>query len=123
MNKHSIKLTRYMATKIMAQMSLESCQLKTYKYKHADEAHKNRENLFDCNSSPSAPNQVWTGDVNYICIKSGGCYLAIVLDLYARRIVGFAISDSPDSMLTIKNFLIVDPALLILYGNEALMRI
>ncbi|MFC6205727.1 transposase [Psychrobacter urativorans] len=38
----------------------------------------------------------------YIRIKGGWCYLAVVLDLYARRIVGFAVSDSPDSMLTTK---------------------
>ena len=102
MNKHGIKLTRYMAAKIMAQMGLKSCQLKTHKYKHADEAHKTHENLLDRNFSPTAPNQVWTGDVTYIRIKSGWCYLAIVLDLYARRIVGFAISDSSNSVLTAK---------------------
>ena len=38
----------------------------------------------------------------YIRIKGGWCYLAVVLDLYARRIVGFAVSDSPDSVLTTK---------------------
>ncbi len=54
------------------------------------------------NFSPSAPNQVWTGDVTYVRIKGGWCYLAVVLDLYARHVVGFAVSDSPDSMLTTK---------------------
>ena len=37
MNEHGIKLTRYIAGKFMAQMGLKSCQLKTHKYKHADE--------------------------------------------------------------------------------------
>ena len=101
-NEHGIKLTRYIAGKFMAQMGLKSCQLKTHKYKHADEVHKTHHNILNRNFSPAAPNQVWTGDVTYIRIKGGWCYLAVVLDLYARRIVGFAVSDSPDSMLTTK---------------------
>ena len=102
MNEHNIELSRYMVGKLMAQMRLKSCQLKTHKYKHADEAHKTHDKILDRNFSPSTPNQVWTGDVTYIRIKGGWCYLAVVLDLYARRIVGFAVSDSPDSVLTTK---------------------
>ena len=99
-NEYSIKLTRYLATKLMRSMGLISCQLKTHKYKHADQAHKTHDNLLDRNFSPAAPNQVWTGDVTYIRIKGGWCYLAVVLDLFARRIVGFSVSDSPNSTLT-----------------------
>ncbi|WP_414479079.1 IS3 family transposase [Psychrobacter sp. LV10R520-6] len=100
MNEHNIKLTRYLAGKLMKQMGLKSCQQKTHKYKHADQEHRTHDNLLDRNFSPSAPNQVWTGDVTYVRIKGGWCYLAVVLDLYARRVVGFAVSDSPDSVLT-----------------------
>ena len=102
MNEHGIKLTRYMAGQLMKSMGLKSCQQKTHKYKHADKQHKTHDNLLDRNFSPTAPNQVWTGDVTYIRIKGGWCYLAVVLDLYARRVVGFAVSDSPDSVLTTK---------------------
>ena len=102
MNEHGIKLTRYMAGQLTAQMGVKSCQLKTHKYKHADEAHKTHHNILNRNFSPTAPNQVWTGDVTYVRIKGGWCYLAVILDLYARHIVGFAVSDSPDSMLTAK---------------------
>ncbi|MGP5274238.1 IS3 family transposase, partial [Psychrobacter faecalis] len=102
MNEHGIKLTRYMVGKLMSSMGLKSCQLKTHKYKHCDEEHKAHDNILNRNFSPTSPNHVWTGDVTYVRIKGGWCYLAIVLDLYARRIVGFAVSDSPDSMLTTK---------------------
>ena len=40
--------------------------------------------------------------MTYIRIKGGWCYLAVVLDLYARHVVGFAVSESPDSVLTAK---------------------
>ena len=84
----------------MAQMGLKSGQFKTHQYNHTDEQHRTHDNILDRNFNPSAPNQVWTGDVTYIRVKGGWCYLAVVLDLYARRVVGFAISDSPDSTLT-----------------------
>ncbi|NOZ51821.1 MAG: DDE-type integrase/transposase/recombinase [Gammaproteobacteria bacterium] len=47
-----------------------------------------------------APNKVWCGDVTYIWAGTQWLYLAVVMDLYARRIVGWACSDSPDSELT-----------------------
>ena len=99
-NEHNLKLTRYLASKLMKSMHLKSSQTKTHKYKHADEAHKTHDNILERNFVPLAPNQVWTGDVTYIRIKGGWCYLAVVLDLFARRIVGFSVSDSPDSILT-----------------------
>ena len=84
----------------MKGMGLISWQLKTHKYKQAGQEHKTHDNILDRNFSPEAPNQVWTGDVTYVRIKGGWCYLAIVMDLYARRIVGFALSDSPNTQLT-----------------------
>ena len=45
MNAHGIKLTRYIASKLMAQMGLKSCQLETYKYKHAEQTHKTYDNI------------------------------------------------------------------------------
>ena len=101
-NEHRIRLTRYLAGNLMKSMGLKSCQEKTHKYKHADQMHKTHDNLLDRNFSPTAPNQIWTGDVTYVRIKSGWCYLAVVLDLFARRVVGFGVSDSPDSVLTTK---------------------
>lgn len=98
--QHGIKLTRYKAGRLMKQMSLLSRQHKRHSYKMADKPHHTHDNLLERQFSPTAPNQVWTGDVTYIRIKGGWCYLAIVMDLYARRIVGFAMSDSPNTDLT-----------------------
>ena len=41
---------------------------------------------------PSAPNQAWTCDITYIRTRSGWLYLAAVLDLYARKMVGWAMA-------------------------------
>jgi len=47
------------------------------------------------------PNQVWPVDITYIATPEGWLYLAVVLDLYARRIVGWAVADRMTGDLTI----------------------
>ena len=45
-------------------------------------------------------NVIWTGDISYIPTKQGWLYLAVVLDLCSRKVVGWACSDTPDTDLT-----------------------
>lgn len=42
----------------------------------------------------TAPNQVWVADITYIRTVKGFCYLALITDLYSRKIVGYNISDT-----------------------------
>ena len=42
---------------------------------------------------PSAPNQVWVADISYIRTWQGWLYLAVVLDAYSRKVVGWALAD------------------------------
>ena len=44
--------------------------------------------------NPSGPNQAWVSDITYIRTRSGWLYLAMVLDLYARKVVGWAMAPS-----------------------------
>jgi putative transposase len=48
-------------------------------------------NLLDRNFAPAAPNQAWSADITYIWTDEGWLYLAIVLDLFNREIVGWSI--------------------------------
>ncbi|EZG33031.1 hypothetical protein AU10_04125 [Escherichia coli E1728] len=48
------------------------------------------------------PNQVWCGDVTCIWAGKRRAYLAVIPDLFARKPVGWAMSFSPDSRLTMK---------------------
>lgn len=48
-------------------------------------------NLLDRNFQPSAPNQVWTADLTYVWTQEGWLYLAVVLDLFNREVVGWSI--------------------------------
>lgn len=46
-------------------------------------------------------NQVWTADITYIRIENGFVYLAVLLDLYSRKAIGWAISKRIDTELTL----------------------
>ena len=48
-------------------------------------------NLLDRNFTPSAPNQAWTSDITYLWTDEGWLYLAIVLDLFNREVVGWSL--------------------------------
>ncbi len=47
-------------------------------------------------------NQVWVSDITYIRIRTGFVYLAAILDAFSRRVVGYAVSSSIDTGLTLK---------------------
>lgn len=48
-------------------------------------------NLLDRNFQPAAPNQVWSADLTYLWTDEGWLYLAVVLDLFNREVVGWSI--------------------------------
>ncbi len=48
-------------------------------------------NLLERNFTPDAPNQVWTSDITYLWTNEGWLYLAIVLDLFNREVVGWSL--------------------------------
>lgn len=47
-------------------------------------------NLLNRNFQPAAPDRVWTSDITYIQTDAGWLYLAVVLDLYSRQVVGWS---------------------------------
>jgi putative transposase len=59
------------------------------------------ENLMDRNFSASKPNQKWTQDITYIWTREGWLYLAVVIDLFARMIVGWSMSERMGQELVI----------------------
>jgi transposase InsO family protein len=56
-------------------------------------------NRLDRQFAVAAPNRVWAGDVTYLATTDGWLYLAVVIDLYARRVVGWATRTTLDSEL------------------------
>ena len=52
------------------------------------------ENILNRQFNPPQPNQAWTSDITYIRTRTGWLYLAVVMDLYSRKIIGWATSST-----------------------------
>jgi hypothetical protein len=52
------------------------------------------ENVLQRNFSADAPNQSWVGDITYLRTRQGWLYIALLVDLYSHKIVGWAVSNS-----------------------------
>lgn len=92
---------RYKAARLMEEANLQSCQ-PGHRYKKTGGETHFAPNLLNREFNVSEPNTVWCGDITYIWAGSRWVYLATVLDLCARRTVGWALSDSPGSELTLQ---------------------
>ena len=83
---------RYKVRKMMDKLGLIVKQRVAYKIttkrKHSDAV---ADNLLNQNFNPLAVNDVWAGDITYLRTAEGWMYLAIVMDLYSRRIIGWHI--------------------------------
>ncbi len=94
---------RWLAGRLMKELGLVSCQQPTHRYKRGGHEHIAIPNRLERQFAVTEPNQVWCGDVTYIWTGKRWAYLAVVLDLFARKPVGWAMSFSPDSKLTIRS--------------------
>ncbi|EMM9641738.1 IS3 family transposase [Providencia rettgeri] len=94
------QLSRYRATSLMKLMGLASCQSAKHRYKKALQEHVEIPNYLDRQFAVTEPNQVWVGDVTYVWSGGRWLYLAVVMDLFSRKPLGWAMSASPNSQLT-----------------------
>jgi putative transposase len=93
-------LSRYRAGRLMKACGFHSCQQPKHAYKRATYEHVAIPNHLKRQFNVTQPNQVWCGDVTYIWTGKRWSYLAIVMDLFSRKPIGWALSFSPNSQLT-----------------------
>jgi len=80
--------------RLMAERGLKAIQPKTYVPRTSDgKADKPSPNHLLEAGLPATPDTVWAGDITFIPTTSGWLYLAVVIDLCSRRIVGWALAD------------------------------
>lgn len=90
--------------RMMAKMGLVAMPLKPNPYVAMKAAGESKvcKNRLSRNFRVKRPDRVWTGDITYIWTHSGWVYLAVVIDLFSRKIVGWALSTRPDTTLALK---------------------
>jgi transposase InsO family protein len=88
--------------RLMRLRGLRARQTKTYKTTtRRNEADQVAPNKLKRDFVAERPNEKWVTDITYIPTEEGWLYLAAVLDLYSRRVVGWAMSDRMTSDLTL----------------------
>ena len=95
----ALGVSRWRARRLMQLCQLVSKQPGKPKYRPARQEALVVPNQLNRAFSPTAPNRVWCGDITYVRMAGQWTYLAVVLDLYARRIVGWSLSTTPDTAL------------------------
>ena len=97
------KCGRNRVARLMRQAQVWAKQKRKFKVTTTDSAHTYpvAPNLLNQNFTTSQSNEKWLADITYIPTAEGWLYLAAVLDLYSRRIVGWAMSDSLERPLVI----------------------
>ena len=68
---------------------------------NSDHSQPTPPNVLQREFEAAAPDRVWVGDVTYIPTREGWLFLAVLLDVYSRRVVGFAMSTRNDEALTL----------------------
>jgi transposase InsO family protein len=97
-----IKVGRKRVARLMRENGIQARRKRRYR-RTTDSNHPNpiAPNVLERNFAPDAPNEVWVTDVTYVWTDEGWLYLAIMLDLFARRVVGWAASATNDTDLAL----------------------
>jgi putative transposase len=102
LNKEGVPCGRHRVRRLRRIHGIEARRMKRFRAAYAG---RNSEpcppNHLDRQFAVAVPNRIWAGDITFIATRRGWLYLAVLLDLYSRRVVGWAMSDRPDGQLVL----------------------
>lgn len=80
----------------MKALNIQSCTTRKFKptTTQVDPSKGAADNVLDQDFSASRPNEKWVSDITYLPTSQGFCYLAVVLDLFSRKVVGWSLGDT-----------------------------
>jgi putative transposase len=82
---------RHKVARLMRKAGLKGCPKRRFKVTtQRDPSHPVADNLLEQDFTAEGPNERWASDITYISTRQGWLYLAVVMDLYSRRIVGWS---------------------------------
>jgi len=95
---------RNRVARLMKQENLCGRQKRRYRVQTTDSNHNEpiAPNRLAEAPKASAPNQIWVADITYVQTQEGWLYVAAILDLYSRKIVGWAMGEHIDTALISK---------------------
>ncbi|QBY93856.1 IS3 family transposase [Pseudomonas aeruginosa] len=102
LREEGVTIGRFRVRRLMRELGLVSKQPGSHAYKQATDERPDIPNRLNREFATEHPNQVWCGDITYVWAQGRWHYLAAVLDLHTRRVIGWAFSAKPDAELVIK---------------------
>lgn len=100
-DKH-IACGKHRVARIRRQYGIETKRRKRFKITTVSKNTKwIAPNLLRRNFQVAQPNSVWVGDVTYIATRNGWLYLAVLLDLYSRKVIGWSMSERNNKQLVL----------------------
>ncbi len=90
--KRGIRVGKQRVQRLMQQHGIRARGKRRFRVATTDSRHDLpiAPNLLNRNFTPAAPNQAWTGDITYIATEEGWLFLAVVIDLFSRKVVGWS---------------------------------
>lgn len=100
LRRHGFAVGREKAATLMDRLDL---RVRTKRYQHYRRNTKPAPaaNVLDRQFDPAGSNEAWAGDITFIPTRQGWLYLAVVVDLFSRRIIGWATSTVADTRLAL----------------------
>lgn len=95
LGERGVKIGRYRVRSLMKKQGIKPVWKR--KFTHTTDSKHNMsiaENILNRQFNPMHPNKAWVADITYIRTRSGWLYLAVVLDLYSRKVIGWAMAPS-----------------------------
>jgi len=93
LQRKGIRCSRKRVFRLMRQGSLRPKKVRRFrKTTQAAETHPKAPNVLNREFRAGGPDMVWAGDITYLRTLDGWLYLAVIVDLFSRRIVGWAVS-------------------------------
>lgn len=93
-----VRCGRHRVARLMRRAGLFGCAKRRFRVRTTDSNHPFpiARRVFQVErpeTLPTGPNQVWAGDITYVPTEEGWLYLAVQLDVFTRKVVGYALTD------------------------------
>ena len=95
LRKQGVVINHKRVARIMREEGLQGAPRRRFRGSTTDSAHARpvAPNVLARDFSVTAPNVAWVGDITYLPVGTGWAYLAVLIDLYSRKVVGWALGD------------------------------
>lgn len=102
MRRRGHAVGRHQARGLMQEAQVAVRRARKHYYSKGGKSSAIAPNRLNRQFAVAQPNRVWAGDVTFIGTQQGWLYLAVVIDLFSRRVVGWAYSASADTQLVVR---------------------